>query len=419
MFVPLGHFNDNIMKKLLIIPMLFACYLTMGQAYDFNIKKKLNSATALRSVMVSSPYLDGNTYLADADEKLIGEQIWMTSNLNVTKFKNGDTIYEAKTKAQWIKASKDKKPAWCYYQNNAQYEKKYAKLYNWYAVNDPRGLAPKGWHIPSSNEWEELISFIKKDGIESLKTQDGWNQYKTEGTEYVKACIYCNRTGLNRRGGICFICKGAGFEKMYIEGRYFGNGTNSSGFSAIPSAKRLEDGRFNDRIGDSAYWWAASETQSQKGYAKYFLITTGEKSKIDNYSKGNGISVRLVKDNPEKEEKDRIAKEEKKKKYSAIIGKSIQIGNIEVAQYDFPEVMNWDDAKKACEALGQGWKLPSQDELNSLYLSKDKIGGFKHNYWSSTENDFNGLAWYQNFSNGFQFSTNKYATYYVRAIRAF
>ena len=100
----------------------------------------------------------------------------------------------------------------------------------------------------------------------------------------------------------------------------------------------------------------------------------------------------------------------------------IKIGNLLVAQYDFPNTMSWGDAKKVCVSLGQGWKLPSQDELNSLYLSKDKIGGFKHNYWSSTENDFNGLAWYQNFSNGFQFSTNKYnkyATYYVRAIRAF
>ena len=399
--------------------MFFACYMTMGQAYDFNIKKKFNSAKALQSVIVSRSYLDGNPYLADADEKLIGEQIWMTSNLNVAKFQNGDTIYEANTKAQWIKASKDKKPAWCYYQNNAQYEKKYAKLYNWYAVNDPRGLAPKGWHIPSSNEWEELISFIKKDGIESLKTQDGWNQYYTEGTEYVKACIYCNRTGLNSRGGICFICKGAGFEKIDFEGSYFGNGTNSSGFSATPSAKRLEDGRFNDRIGDSAYWWAASETQYQKGYAKYFLITTGEKSKIDNYSKGNGISVRLVKDNPEKEEKDRIAKEEKKKKDSAIIGKSIKIGNLEVAQYDFPEVMDWDDAKKACEALGQGWRLPDQDELELLFQKKDKIGGFAGNfYWSSYEFGRNG-AWYQSFGLGSQRNDDKVEKHYVRAVRAF
>ena len=116
--------------------------------------------------------------------------------------------------------------------------------------------------------------------------------------------------------------------------------------------------------------------------------------------------------------------------YKNIIGKPIKIGNLEIAQYDYPEVMYWEDAKKACEALGQGWRLPTKDELNSLYLSKDKIGGFAGNYyWSSTEdiddNMTNGNygAWTQGFSNLSNGRTNvaQYNDYghSVRAIRAF
>ena len=102
-----------------------------------------------------------------------------------------------------------------------------------------------------------------------------------------------------------------------------------------------------------------------------------------------------------------------------IIGNTIKIGNLEVAKIDFPKLMNWEDAKKACENLGSGWRLPTKDELNTLYLNKDKIGGFAVSlYWSSTEFD-NGSAWVQGFFNGGQSDYSKDGTNYVRAIRAF
>ena len=104
---------------------------------------------------------------------------------------------------------------------------------------------------------------------------------------------------------------------------------------------------------------------------------------------------------------------------SEIIGVPIKIGDIEVAQHDFPNEMTWDEAKKECESLGSGWRLPNEDELNTLYQNKDKIGGFASNfYWSSTEFDYS-FAWFQFFFNGFQFFNSLNFTYYVRAIRAF
>ena len=102
-----------------------------------------------------------------------------------------------------------------------------------------------------------------------------------------------------------------------------------------------------------------------------------------------------------------------------IIGKSIKIGNLEVAEKDFPKLMNWEDAKEACENLGRGWRLPTKEELNTLYLNKDKIGGFGGTiYWSSTEFDF-GSAWGQNFWIGGQSTNSKNYAGYVRAVRAF
>ena len=104
---------------------------------------------------------------------------------------------------------------------------------------------------------------------------------------------------------------------------------------------------------------------------------------------------------------------------ASIIGKSIKIGKLVVAQYDFPDKMNWKEAKATCASLGKGWRLPTRVELNTLYQKRAKIGGFaKYYYWSSTEDDLNG-AWFQDFNDGFQFDATVSSPVYVRAIRAF
>jgi len=108
---------------------------------------------------------------------------------------------------------------------------------------------------------------------------------------------------------------------------------------------------------------------------------------------------------------------------------TIKIGNLEVMTEDLG-AMDWDEASKACSALGDGWRLPAKDELNILYEQKDKVCGFDNydttsyvsplyaTYWSSTEyDDFN--AWLQNFGRGYQIATNKIDANYVRAVRDF
>lgn len=90
----------------------------------------------------------------------IGEQIWKIHNLNIEEFRNGNTILKTVTDEDWEKANENHQPAWSYYNNKRSNGKKYGKLYNWYAVNDPRGLAPIGWHIPSDTEWTTLTNSL-------------------------------------------------------------------------------------------------------------------------------------------------------------------------------------------------------------------------------------------------------------------
>lgn len=83
----------------------------------------------------------------------IGGQVWMKKNLDVTTYRNGDTIPEVKDPIQWMNT---KTGAWCYYSNDPGNGEIYGKLYNWNAINDPRGLAPKDFHIPTKYEFDML-----------------------------------------------------------------------------------------------------------------------------------------------------------------------------------------------------------------------------------------------------------------------
>lgn len=107
-----------------------------------------------------------NDYSADIDNSdnldesisiKIGTQTWMKRNLDVSHYRNGDPIPQVKDPTQWDNI---KTGAWCYYNNDPTNGEIYGKLYNWYAVNDSRGLAPEGWHIPSDAEWTRLTSYL-------------------------------------------------------------------------------------------------------------------------------------------------------------------------------------------------------------------------------------------------------------------
>jgi uncharacterized protein (TIGR02145 family) len=162
----------------------------------------------------------------------IGDQVWMTKNLDVLTFRNGDPIPEAKTDEDWIKAGKEGKPVWCYYDNNLKNGGKYGKLYNWYAVSDKRGLAPEDWHVPNDVEWITCIDYLGGESNyitgmttegEKMKSASGWNGYNIDGSK-----------------------------------SYSGNGSNESGFAGLPGGYRNADGSFNE-VGSVGYWWSSSK----------------------------------------------------------------------------------------------------------------------------------------------------------------
>jgi uncharacterized protein (TIGR02145 family) len=126
------------------------------KAYVDALESKLTNLQNIinNNISLAVTDIDGNTY----QTVKIGKKIQTTENLNVSRYRNGDIIPEVTDPTQWANLTTG---AWCYYNNDPTNGSIYGKLYNWYAVNDPRGLAPEGWHIPSLDESYELVAPIK------------------------------------------------------------------------------------------------------------------------------------------------------------------------------------------------------------------------------------------------------------------
>ncbi len=212
----------------------------------------------------SSKVGEKSKLIASSNEVVIGKQVWMNKNLSVIKFRNGDPIPEVKLKSkiEWQKASAElaqrAEPAWCYYNFDSANGEKYGILYNWYAVNDPRGLAPVGYHIPSNKEWEELQEYLGgvwKAG-KKMKSNNGWNA-----------------TG---------------------DFHYNANGTNSSGFSAFPGGEYNFDATCTG-LGIRGNWWSST---TERGAAWYITLTSpnDEVNWDKNGNKKFCYSVRCIRD---------------------------------------------------------------------------------------------------------------------------
>jgi len=112
------------------------------------------------SILAGSIFFDCSHSKPLPPNLVFEDQIWMSKNLDVDKFQNGDLIIESKTKEDWVRACENHKPTWSNFENEKANGRKYGKLYNWYVITDPRGISPKGWHIPNSVEWIKLIDFM-------------------------------------------------------------------------------------------------------------------------------------------------------------------------------------------------------------------------------------------------------------------
>lgn len=180
----------------------------------------------------------------------VGSQVWMTKNLDVTTYRNGDPIPQVTDLSQWENLTTG---AWCYYENDPVNGAVYGKLYNWYAVNDPRGLAPAGWHVPSEAEWATLETFLGGESVAGgkMKSTTGWDSPNMEAT-------------------------------------------NSSGWTGLPGGKLYPNGPFTT-VGYRGYWWSSTEYSTGDAWVHYLFNDDAYLQK-NNSGKAYGYSVRCIRD---------------------------------------------------------------------------------------------------------------------------
>ena len=220
---------------------------------NYITSQKISEANLEEKTVVNNVSFNENEASTKYPSVNIGNQVWMTENLNVSTFRNGDSIPQAQSEEAWRKAGQNFKPAWCYFENNNEY----GKLYNWYAVNDPRGLAPEGWHVPIDEEWFKLISYLGGKNIagQKMKSTSRWRS-------------------------ISFLKSG--------------NGTNESGFTGLPFGNRGHFGNFSS-IGVGGYWWSSSESDHKNASNLYLKYNNGDIFNCNLFKK-NGFSVRCIRD---------------------------------------------------------------------------------------------------------------------------
>ncbi len=211
--------------------------------------------------------IDGNYYLTVQ----IGSQCWMQQNLKTTKFRNGDPIPYVYDPHIWEELTS---PAFVWYENNIFWKDLYGGLYNFYTVEDSRGICPVGWHVPSEQEWQTLLNFAG-----GINAPTG-NKLKS-----------CRQIG-SPLGGDCDTNEHPRWMKDIYGGNY---GTDDYYFSALPGGAFNYFGKFID-LGASIFLWTSNEAWDPD-------YGTGIKINYYDYAteiilpdKKNGSSIRCIKD---------------------------------------------------------------------------------------------------------------------------
>lgn len=193
--------------------------------------------------------IDGNVYKTVT----LGSQVWMAENLKVTHYRNGDVIPNVTDSSEWAGLTTG---AYCEYDNDITNVANYGRLYNWYAVDDSRGLAPEGWHVPSDAEWQTLVDFLGGDDVAGGKMKE------VDTTHWISPNI---------------------------------GATNESGFSALPGGYRYNYGEYN-HIGTNADFWSTTESFSSDYIYFRFIRNNTPDIFIFDVRKPYGFSIRCVKD---------------------------------------------------------------------------------------------------------------------------
>jgi uncharacterized protein (TIGR02145 family) len=205
---------------------------------------------------------DGNVYQA----VLIGNQCWMMENLKVTHYRNGEEIPYVEDGFSWGEITTG---AFCTYYFEEDSTALYGRLYNWYAVDDSRGIAPEGWHVPTDAEWKQLEMYLGMSqgeaDAEDWRGTDEGGKLKEVGTMHWSS----PNTGA----------------------------TNESGFTAIPAGARFHEGSFAS-IHQGAFFWSSTAWEPGPFGTAWYRVLSYDNSQVYRtyYKMKGGYSVRCVKD---------------------------------------------------------------------------------------------------------------------------
>lgn len=200
---------------------------------------------------------DGNVY----HTVQIGTQIWMVENLKTTHYRNGDGIATMGDMEEW---SLYKQGAYCDYNNEKSYVNPYGHLYNYFAIEDSRGLCPEGWHVPTREEYHTLIEYLGG-------RYEAPNKLKEAGSEHWSSTLLTTEN----------------------------EGTNESGFTALPGGVLTASGQYSS-LGYMAYFWTSEGYTSDMsgnpyGYAQVMSLSNSV-FEYNNYHAYMGMSIRCIKD---------------------------------------------------------------------------------------------------------------------------
>ncbi len=193
--------------------------------------------------------IDGNIY----QTVTIGTQVWMAENLRVTHYRNGDPIPSVTDNSVWASLATG---AYCEYNNDPANVAIYGRIYNWYAVNDSRNMAPEGWHIPTDADWQVLSDYLGGDAIAGGKMKEAGTAHWLEPN-----------TGA----------------------------TNESGFTALPGGWRSP---YYYYMGSWAFFWSSTEANSNHAWLRDLHYNTTELFRGEYGEKSDGFSIRCVRDLP-------------------------------------------------------------------------------------------------------------------------
>lgn len=195
----------------------------------------------------------------------IGDQWWMAENLKETMYQNGDAVPEVTDASTWAGLSTG---ARCVYDNNEANADTYGYLYNWYAVDDSRNIAPPGWHVPSDDEWKQLEMYL------------GMSQSEADHTGY---------RGTNEGS------KMAGNAALWTDGNLENNAAfGESGLSALPGGYRGYSSHFYN-LGGNALFWSSTEYGSSGAWYRALYYFDSDVYRY-HHDKAYGLSVRCVRD---------------------------------------------------------------------------------------------------------------------------